>query len=73
MTTAQGGLWTITELSAFLGYKIATVRTLLSRQPERLPPRVAALSMPRWDEGIVRDWAVQQSRPPVRVGRPRGR
>ena len=66
-----GALWSIADLAAFLGYRVATVRAMVSRSPDKLPPRVAALHLPRWDQQTVRDWAVQQSRAPVRVGRPR--
>jgi hypothetical protein len=67
-------LWTIRELAAYLCYKPPTVATLLSRDPGRLPPRVAALGHPRWHPATVRAWAAQQSAPiPAarRAGRPR--
>lgn len=66
-------LWGVLELAAFFNYSPKTVTTLLSRSPEKLPPRVSLLSKPRWDPGVVRQWTLEHSRPvPVkRVGRPR--
>ena len=64
-------LWTVTELAAYLGYSKATVVTFLSRSPERLPPRVAVLDRPRWVEQVVHEWALNQSRPRNKGGRPR--
>ena len=65
-------LWTVTELAAFLRISPQTVRSLISRDPDRLPPRVHALGLPRWMPSTVRTWAEQQSmKPRSKMGRPR--
>ena len=66
-------LWGPDELSRFLGRAPGTIRADLSRAPEKLPPRVAAMSQPRWVPEIVKAWAIKQSTPRQhRGGRPRG-
>ena len=65
-------LWTVAELASFMRYAIPTVRSLLSRSPDKLPPRVSACGAPRWHPATVEAWAAQQSRPATpRKGRPR--
>ncbi len=68
-------LWSIKELASFLGYKESTVARLVTQAPDKLPPRVLALSRPRWEQSVVEDWAIEQSfRKPAtvqRLGRPR--
>lgn len=67
-------LWGIRELAAYLGYTESTLQSMVSKKPQGLPPRVAALSRPRWEPGIVRAWVAEQSaiRPRLqRAGRPR--
>jgi predicted DNA-binding transcriptional regulator AlpA len=54
MTTDR--LWTIRELAAFLGYSDKTVARMVSQAPEKLPPRVLALSRPRWEPSVVMEW-----------------
>jgi predicted DNA-binding transcriptional regulator AlpA len=64
-------LWTIRELAAYLGYQESSVVSLVNKNPERLPPRVAALGRVRWEPNTVKAWAVSQSRPVGKIGRPR--
>jgi predicted DNA-binding transcriptional regulator AlpA len=66
-------LWGVKELAGFLGYSEATLARMVSQKPEGLPPRVAALSRPRWDQAVVEQWIKEQScrRPESRRGRPR--
>lgn len=66
-------LWTVIELGDHLGYSPKTIATMLSRSPDKLPPRVSALSKPRWDPEAVVLWVAQHSRPSLvrRGGRPR--
>jgi predicted DNA-binding transcriptional regulator AlpA len=65
-------LWTPRELAQFLGYTESTLVGLVSKHPERLPPRVAALHRPRWDPAAVRLWVTDQTVPMrLRGGRPR--
>lgn len=54
-------LWSFKELAAFLGYSPASVQSMVSQHPERLPPRVAGLGRPRWVPSIVRAWVIEQS------------
>lgn len=54
MTTER--LWTIRELADFLGYSDKTVARMVSQAPEKLPPRVLALTRPRWEPNTVREW-----------------
>lgn len=71
--TQQEGLWTPAELAQFLGYKHSTVIRMASGEPERLPPRVRAMTKPRWVPEICRKWVLEQSQPFARprMGRPR--
>ena len=64
-------LWTVRELAVYLGYTTSTLATMISRNPERLPQRVAALGRPRWHPMVVKDWAAEQSRPVRHQGRAR--
>ena len=63
------------ELAQFIGYSESTITRMVSRAPDKPPPRVAVLSRPRWDPDIVRKWVVEASRPQTqaRMGRPRNR
>jgi hypothetical protein len=69
--TIENRLWTIRELAAYLNYQESTLAGMVTKNPERLPPRVAALGRPRWEPGVVRDWATQQSRGLVQARRQR--
>ena len=40
-------LWNAEDLAAYLGYSEAAIRSMLSRNPERLPPRVQGLGLHR--------------------------
>jgi predicted DNA-binding transcriptional regulator AlpA len=64
-------LWSCRELAAYLRYSESTIARMVSRHPEKLPPRVASLGRPRWDPEIVRQWVRDSSRPRAKVGRPR--
>lgn len=64
-------LWTPDDLARFLGYAPSTVARLVSGQPHRLPPRVAALSKPRWVPQVCREWAMSHAVQPPKPGRPR--
>ncbi len=64
-------LWTIQELADYLRYTKSTVATMLSRDPDKLPPKVHGLGHPRWNPDAVRLWTLDQSRPKPRRGRPR--
>lgn len=71
-TDAQ--LWTARELAKFLGYSESTITRMVSQEPDKLPPRVAALARPRWLPSAAHEWvrshtgrAAQQRR----LGRPR--
>lgn len=66
-------LWTPIELAQYMGLRPATIVSLSSRDPERLPPRVASMSALRWVPNVVEAWFVRQSMPTKRKGgRPRG-
>lgn len=72
MSESLEPLMTPADLAVFLGLKEATVRTLASRDPDKLPPRCRAVSKPRWVPSVVRQWAERHSAPTkTRVGRPR--
>jgi predicted DNA-binding transcriptional regulator AlpA len=65
-------LWTPRELAKFLGYTESTICRMVSQNPEKLPPRVAALARPRWLPEVAREWARASSDVPIgRGGRPR--
>lgn len=59
-------------LAKVLGLSPETVKRLASKDPDRLPPRVRAMHVLRWDPAAVRSWLEQQSVAPRRAGRPRG-
>ena len=59
-------LWTIRDLAAFLGYSEKTIARMVSQAPEKLPPRVFALSRPRWEPSVVMAWVKGE-----RVAKPR--
>lgn len=66
-------LWTAADLGTFLGLSPQTVNTLICRNPNRLPPRVTAMSSLRWVPSVCHEWAVQNSgKPKSKAGRPRG-
>lgn len=72
MTMDDDSLWTIRELAMFLRYTESSVRTMASKSPERLPPRVAGLGRPRWSPATVRAWvAAPAPAARARAGRPR--
>lgn len=65
-------LWGLKELADFLGYRESTLARMVSQKPDSLPPRVAALSRPRWEPGVVDQWVREQSALRTsRKGRPR--
>jgi len=64
-------LWTIRDLAAYLNYQESTIASMISRCPEKLPPRVASLGKPRWEPDTVRQWAKHDVRSPSKKGRPR--
>jgi predicted DNA-binding transcriptional regulator AlpA len=64
-------LWGIRELAAYLNYQESTLAGMVTKSPERLPPRVAPLGRPRWDPAAVRAWVASHSRQPAKKGRPR--
>lgn len=55
-------LWDRKALAEFIGYSEATIQTMATKQPERLPPRVAGLGRPRWVPSVVRAWVVAKVR-----------
>jgi len=75
-------LWDITRLAGFLGYSAASIKTMASRNPDRLPPR-APTKMVRWSPAVVRAWVARGQQQPSpteqpdpqrhRGGRPRER
>lgn len=68
-------LWTARELANFLGYSESTITRMVSQEPDKLPPRVAALGRPRWLPSAALQWVRENTGPrPVggrRMGRPR--
>ncbi len=71
-TLPDNRLWTPRDLARFLGYQESSLISMVSKCPEKLPPRVAALYRPRWDPAAVRLWVTDQSRPARGMGgRPR--
>jgi hypothetical protein len=64
-------LWTIADLARFLRFSESTVRSMNSRSPERLPPRVRYLAHPRWNPDVVREWSRQTAVTKAKGGRPR--
>ncbi|CAJ5557625.1 Uncharacterised protein [Burkholderia pseudomallei] len=67
-------LWTRNELAAYLGLTVTTVKTYMSREPDRLPPRAATTEGGvRWKPDVVRAWAARQPAPATtpKGGRPR--
>ena len=65
-------LWTVTELAEFMRMTPASVATIRSRAPDRLPPPIAATGRPRWYPPAVMAWCQEQSRPlKGKGGRPR--
>ena len=74
MTDLPPGLTPLLDreaLAKVLGLSPKTILRLSSQDPQRLPPRVRAMSVLRWDPAAVRAWLTEQSAPPRRVGRPR--
>lgn len=75
MSEAEG-LWGPAQVAAFLGYAESTVARMVTTHPEKLPPRVQAVTRPRWVPEVCRAWAEAHSKPteaaaPKRGGRPR--
>lgn len=67
-------LWTNADLAKYLGYSVTSVARMVTKSPNRLPPRVAGLGRPRWAPSVVRQWVIDQSTPAVpgaKLGRPR--
>lgn len=66
-------LWTNADLAKYLGYSVTSVARMVTKSPDRLPPRVAGLGRPRWEPSLVREWVIAQSvtQPKERRGRPR--
>jgi len=64
-------LWTPDDLAAFLGMSPRTIVTMCSRAPDRLPPRVQAVTAPRWVPSVCQAWAEKQSGIKRKGGRPR--
>jgi hypothetical protein len=62
---------TIADLARFLCFSESTVRSMNSRSPERLPPRVRYLTHPRWNPDVVREWSRQTAVTKGKGGRPR--
>jgi hypothetical protein len=62
-------LWTADDLAAYMRLSRATIFTLRSRNPARLPPPVNDEGRPRWHPQTARDWFAKKGRP--KVGRPR--
>lgn len=60
-TLNNDALWTPADLARFLGYAESTVIRMASAEPDRLPPRVAAMHKPRWLPSVAHQWAAQQS------------
>lgn len=54
-------LWTPRELARYLGYSESTITRMVSQEPDKLPPRVAALARPRWVPAAAMDWARDSS------------
>ena len=65
-------LWTPDDLARFLGLRPSSIPSMVSRTPERLPPRVATLTAPRWVPDVCRAWAERNSGVKRKGGRPRG-
>ena len=64
-------LWTVADLARYLRYAESTITSMVSRSPERLPPR-APTHMPRCNPETVRAWSMGPSpRPYPKRGRPR--
>lgn len=69
-------LWTPADLARWLGYAESTVVHMVSKRPDRLPPRVPNLHRPRWLPATCREWAAgrAEAAPQTRKpGRPRRR
>ena len=66
-------LWGIRERAQFLGYSESTLAGMVTKCPEKLPPRVQGLGRARWSPLKVQQWAVESSHIAgrSRVGRPR--
>jgi predicted DNA-binding transcriptional regulator AlpA len=72
--TDDESLWKNKDLAAFLGYSETSVARMVTKTPDRLPPRVAGLGHPRWAPSVVRQWVIDRSVSgafPAKRGRPR--
>ena len=70
LLTVEDRLWTADDIAAYMGLSRATVFTLRSRDPQRLPPPVNDTGRPRWHPQTVRDWFAKKGAK-AKVGRPR--
>jgi hypothetical protein len=68
-TGAVERLWTIDDLAAYMSLSRATICTLRSRNPSRLPPPVNDEGRPRWHPQTAQEWFAKKTRP--KAGRPR--
>lgn len=67
-------LWDATQLAAYLGYSVATVRAYMSAKPDSLPPRAPTTGGGvRWSPAVVHEWVRQLPPQPSesKPGRPR--
>lgn len=55
--TDSNEVWKAPELAAFLGIAVSTVRTYVTKYPERLPPRISEHGHARWRKSTVLEWA----------------
>lgn len=77
MQATDDTLWTPRELARYLGYSESTITRMVSQEPEKLPPRVAALARPRWLPSAAHEWVKSSTETNIgrtrRLGRPRAR
>lgn len=50
-------IWKVPELAAYLGIAVSTVRSYVTKYPERLPPRISEHGHARWRKSAVLEWA----------------
>lgn len=53
--------WTPVEVAIYMRLAEKTIRNWASAKPERLPPRIKALSDLRWEPSVCVEWSRQQS------------
>lgn len=77
MHATDDTLWTPRELARYLGYSESTITRMVSQEPDKLPPRVAALGRPRWLPSAAHEWVKINTECSMgrtrRLGRPRAR